>query len=1030
MLETLKKEVEKRLWPHQTQAIRFAIHQINSGGGACLIRMPTGTGKTGVIACLTMIANRTTSLVLTPWANLRVQMIDKLTHGFWEERRIKPNELAVVEMLPTSAKRVLESSKPQVIVATFATLNALRRDHRSTYELLAKKISLVVVDECHYEPAVEWGQSVKQLRAPMVLLTATPYRNDLKLFRITNPTRSTHHFTHKEAVRKKIIRTLAFEELLSPLSIPALSRSFAKFWRSAKRKGSLPSNQPRAIICCAHAEDIESAVRALQEEGLSAIGLHDRFEDSEADDLIRAVPRPEEEKAEIWVHQNKLTEGLDDHRFCCLAIFTPFRNDRKLIQQIGRILRHNGNDRPVPAIVVAPKEYSVESEWNAYLDFETNLRLLDPQHFRDVVDTLLRSQPDVEYFEGRFRRRFRPNELSENPQVIVPPSAVVRKALRGFSLGEYIENATDALNTKDAVILGPDLNGPCLTGHDFAVWVYASVRNSRYLQNTSLYEVKLETHCVVVTNDHVLIADSRGILPREYLEENTASVSREALIRFLDKKFRPTHVSVDNSIPYDTVLRGQDVRGYDLLRIPTSLTDRIQICRAARGTNENSERRYIGITNGRLRKEETLEERRSFGPLRFVDWARDVSRILRSQTPANPLFERYMPTCEPPDSPIPRTICIDLLRLNLSLTLSDGTPCCLQAPSADVQQIASNNHMSYECTLVVASRERKPEPLSLQLHYERSKCRFWFGKKKGPAIQVNQNDGDNSSKSLVDFLNQNQDIVLIGLEGGDIVYQDRNFYRIDYSHAEKALVELIRRPTGLQPYLTEKGSLKQIQAARRTGATNFSEQSIFRAIAENAPKFPFRADFLICADLGTECADFIAGSFDERELALIHAKAGSGEGISAKTFHEVVAQAMKNLAYLTRNAETPKGVGSWRSDRMWNRTQIPRLYRAPVASPEANALWSKIKTEILGASNPNLYAVLVTTGCCDIEKLREAVKNASKRTPEVAQLLHLLDGLNSFSRQLGVQLLIYDLPFAKPPKAKTAKRTKRVNAHR
>src|SRR5205823_4048982 len=100
----------------------------------------------------------------------------------------------------------------QVIVATFTTLNDLRLHQSKVYEALADAVSLVVVDEGHYEPAVEWGKSVKGLRTKTVLLTATPYRNDLKLFRITNPKESTHHFTHKRAVAEEIIRDLRCEE--------------------------------------------------------------------------------------------------------------------------------------------------------------------------------------------------------------------------------------------------------------------------------------------------------------------------------------------------------------------------------------------------------------------------------------------------------------------------------------------------------------------------------------------------------------------------------------------------------------------------------------------------------------------------------------------------------------------------------------------------------------------------------------------------------------------------------------------------
>src|SRR5205807_541567 len=153
-------------------------------------------------------------------------------------------------------------------------------------------------------------------------------------------------------------------------------------------------------VCCAGHEDIETAVACLRDDGLKVIGIHEQFKTSGDPNLLKDAPDPKRTDAEIWVHQHKLTEGLDDYRFCCVALFTRIRNDRKLIQQIGRILRRHEDDRSQPALLLAPEKFAAEAEWKAYLEFETELGLLDPQHFRGVVETLLEAQPRVEYFEG------------------------------------------------------------------------------------------------------------------------------------------------------------------------------------------------------------------------------------------------------------------------------------------------------------------------------------------------------------------------------------------------------------------------------------------------------------------------------------------------------------------------------------------------------------------------------------------------------------------------------------------------------
>jgi hypothetical protein len=933
-----------------------------------------------------------------------------LENAFWEKIGLTPQKRKVVSMFPSTAKEILKSKEQQVIVATFATLNDLRLNDANTYKALADALTLVVVDEGHYEPAVEWGKSVKGLKTRTVLLTATPYRNDLKLFRITDSKRSTHHFTHKQAVAKKIIRELRCEELSSQPDIASLSAAFAKAWKDAKK--TLPSMTPQAIICCAGHEDIETVVAKLRKTGLRAIGLHEQFEDSNDPNLLKSVPDPQKTDAEVWVHQHKLTEGLDDHRFCCVALFTRIRNDRKLIQQIGRVLRRDSKDKKASAVLFAPREFSADAEWSAYLEFETDLTLLDPQHFRDVVDTLLDAQPNVEYFEGRFRRRFAPSDLSQKPQVIISPSVLVRAVGTDFALNHYIEDCTDTLNTEDAVILGPNMNAPCQNSATFALWVYASVRNSRFLQNTSLYEIKLETHCVVVADGFIFMTDSRGNFPIEYLEEHTTSVATDQLSRYLDNSFRPTHVSIDSSIPYDTVLRGAELRGHNLLSVPASLTDRVQICRSARASSKNSGRRYIGMNNGRLRKEVSQEDRRIFELKTFIAWAESVAKILNSNVKSNVLFQRYMPTCAPPGNPIPRTICLDLLRLDLALTVANGTECRLKSSCSDIVVSVKDNRDVYTCRFELEGDGLDGKFVALRIEYQPTKQRFWFNKDEGAAVRVSVHDDQQShAKSLAEFLNQKQDVILIGLDGGNIVYQGRHFYKIDYSYAEQVLLDLIKRPPNAPACASEKGSKQEIAALRKSKSTTFPDGSLFKAIAEQKIDFPFSDDLLICDDLGTECADFVGVNFEKRQMALIHAKEGGGKKISASAFHDVVAQAMKNLVYLTRSVEIPEGVETWWRSAKWNKTGIPRLYRTPNGIPVKAALWNRLKSDVIGSSNPELYVVLVTTGCCDLQELTQAVTDPRKRTPEVAQLLHLLDGLNGYARQLGVRVIIYDLPY-------------------
>ena len=58
MFHKLPKATSNKLWKHQIEAMDFAIKHLNDFDSPCLIRMPTGAGKTGIIACLTRLSNQ------------------------------------------------------------------------------------------------------------------------------------------------------------------------------------------------------------------------------------------------------------------------------------------------------------------------------------------------------------------------------------------------------------------------------------------------------------------------------------------------------------------------------------------------------------------------------------------------------------------------------------------------------------------------------------------------------------------------------------------------------------------------------------------------------------------------------------------------------------------------------------------------------------------------------------------------------------------------------------------------------------
>jgi len=122
----LPKQLDAVLGEHQREAINFALDRLHGAHPhkAALLRMPTGTGKTGVIAVLSIAVPETGwSLILTPWKNLCDQLVEDLGTRFWAARKWSPSaKLKVERLYPKNLSRVLK----KIPTAAFVRRNCNR----------------------------------------------------------------------------------------------------------------------------------------------------------------------------------------------------------------------------------------------------------------------------------------------------------------------------------------------------------------------------------------------------------------------------------------------------------------------------------------------------------------------------------------------------------------------------------------------------------------------------------------------------------------------------------------------------------------------------------------------------------------------------------------------------------------------------------------------------------------------------------------------------------------------------------------
>ena len=284
-----------------------------------------------------------------------------------------------------------------ILVGTHQALEKIRRtagdEANPAYEisgellaLMRETFDLIIVDEGHYEPAVSWSRGVREFNLPTVLLSATPYRNDYKSFRVRG--RFLFNYPYADAVRQRIIRSV---EIVEPPKVKAghgddAVKNFVKMLKAElpsrieeAKKWFKTDTVPKIMV---RADDLDKLV-ALQSEidrvfKTGSVLIHDRARKTEHNknrftSVASAwLARPD---AQFWIHQFKLMEGIDDPSFVALSIFDLMGNARQLVQQIGRVTRHSNGDRRLKQIswvfATPSNAERIQTSWSRYLAYET-----------------------------------------------------------------------------------------------------------------------------------------------------------------------------------------------------------------------------------------------------------------------------------------------------------------------------------------------------------------------------------------------------------------------------------------------------------------------------------------------------------------------------------------------------------------------------------------------------------------------------------------------------------------------------------
>jgi superfamily II DNA or RNA helicase len=1001
-----------RLWPDQFQALERCRAYLNNPQKSALIQMPTGAGKTGVIAVVAMArAPEGISLVLSPSEALVDQLRRDIAEGFWATINAPPSwRPSRVELLLPShstelAGLMADRGTSRVLVGTFQALQQIQAQDAALYTSLGRRIATVLVDEGHREPAESWARAVRSLNQPTILFSATPYRNDERLFDVS-PTH-TYFLSFANAVASQYIRDVRFIELATDESADNFATAVSTRFKQLLHADAVAADA-KVIVRAAEYDNVHALFNAFRQVNVSdehdILAFHERFDGSVPGKLSQ-VPNLRIRNERYLIHQYKLLEGIDEPRCAVLALYQDFTNARQLVQQIGRIIR---NPTPLQAprhraIVLIPPWSDAKTVWNSYKDYDSYCATQGGTSLtreRHIVQQMLGQLPEIGYLGGGFRRRMSFDDENLLNELVVPRSCVIFSVAQGFSMATFGEELKSALESDDRLIVQSQYL-PQQTS-----WLFLTVAAQESELLAISYFPQLSLHVTVATfsNSRLFFTDTGGLWIDDFQH-----VGRRLSVDNLRTLFpdhadtRLSRVTARNSDIGPAAIRSRTLSARSLEEAAPFMGDSLHVLSQAYGRVPTAAQRYVGFNRSRVRDGDG-----SPSPIQmYRSWIRDLDTEISTANQAIGYFERFAAPSAPPQEVLPNNVLLDLGALAGEFR-RDGYALEAEDLCADVQANVhpddSNFLFSFPVTLI---RPIGNAQVSVWVRFDRERQRYEI---KSPDLSL-YSDPKNKRITAVSRLNQEQAFRVIPRDAR-YFFSGGDFYKIDTASGLRA----VRR--AVNQLLTAIPALQAIGDEKGNGPGNgvdWSQGSLFafidRGLRGPVRTSPFRSRFtsIVCDDSQREAADFIAFTDGEdKRVAFVHAKAHpDAPGTGAGKLYDVCSQASKNLAFVRFGArEVASSIVAW--NHPWNLAGYevaPRIRSGPTPAAQfRNALKAVLDVPNIRREMWIVLGRILSKGNLDQDL------GAQYPPPHAVQAAYLLLSVDAACKSVGVELRVFCSP--------------------
>lgn len=581
--------------------------------------------------------------------------------------------------------------------------------------------------------------------------------------------------------------------------------------------------------------------------------------------------------------------------------------------------------------------------------------------------------------------------LSKSVKVLKVNKNISKSKLQSFFNQACSDKKGNFIKQKD----NQDMNGV-----RYSYRFFKKIGEPSFLKDSNYLEEKYGFCFVVQYEGYVLINSRYCLLNKKNLELLGAVIPFDEFSQLVaDESTEFLKMNLKNTSVLSTAIKNRSVEGEDLSKTFSPVYASKNIVRSCKMKNG------LGVFSQSPNASRLTNYESKSNVYGYLEWCKELIEFISSNKKGSEYlsnFSRsieYQKENEKEESLIPESIMFDISFIH------DFNPTFSKEIDGKMNEVDLNQVIDmYNKTFELVKGKENPELYTAKINDVVSIKVLKLRKKIRITVDTNliltfENEGEYQE---VDFNELLAESSIITFEDIKYSYYAETLFLDNYLVNNKSsFLDNFIVVKGLEKTKSEKGEFTK-------ASTSFAEDSVFGVLESYLEN---EYDYIFCDDLGSEYADFIA--FKGNKIGFYHAKSSKSK-FSASDFHEVVAQALKNLSHISdirnivldeetnpRNLKTKKEL--WEKNYKLNNvsTKISRLRKPenPVdIKQEVENGINLIKKTNSSGQTTRIVALVVDFISKDMLE-KEIMNNTNK---ELKQILWILSSFISTCQEVNI----------------------------